>query len=94
MPSTGEGFGIVFLEAMAHGMLALGLNEDGSSDALQDGRLGIVSSKATLCVDIMKALNAEPDETLASRTQKLFGKKNYHQHVDSLLMEAVGCPAF
>jgi phosphatidylinositol alpha-1,6-mannosyltransferase len=40
MPSTGEGFGIVFLEAMASGTPAIGGNKDGSLDPLGDGALG------------------------------------------------------
>jgi glycosyltransferase involved in cell wall biosynthesis len=40
MPSTGEGFGIVFLEAMACGTPVLAGNADGSVDALDAGRLG------------------------------------------------------
>ena len=40
MPSTGEGFGIVFLEAMASGVRVIGGNRDGSVDALADGELG------------------------------------------------------
>ena len=40
MPSTGEGFGIAFLEAMACGTPAVGLANGGSSDALGDGSLG------------------------------------------------------
>ena len=42
MPSTAEGFGIVFLEAMACGTPVLGGNRDGATDALSDGELGLV----------------------------------------------------
>ena len=46
MPSTGEGFGIAFLEAMASGTPALGLNAAGAPDALADGELGTLTSEA------------------------------------------------
>jgi len=42
MPSTQEGFGIVFLEAAASGVRAIGGNADGSIDALADGAVGTV----------------------------------------------------
>lgn len=40
MPSYGEGFGIVFLEALACGVPVIGSKADGSRDALRDGLLG------------------------------------------------------
>jgi phosphatidylinositol alpha-1,6-mannosyltransferase len=40
MPSTGEGFGIVFLQALACGVPVVGGDADGSRDPLRDGRSG------------------------------------------------------
>ncbi len=89
MPSTGEGFGIVFLEAMSHGTPALSLNKDGSRDPLQDGNLGIVATKETLYKEILKALKNKPEKDLAEKVQKTFGKKNFNQHVNDLLSSLV-----
>jgi phosphatidylinositol alpha-1,6-mannosyltransferase len=48
MPSTGEGFGIVYLEAAASGIPVIAGNGDGSADALADGVLGTLIDPADL----------------------------------------------
>ena len=42
MPGRGEGFGFVFLEAMACGIPVVGSRLDGSREALRQGDLGIL----------------------------------------------------
>jgi asparagine synthase (glutamine-hydrolysing) len=42
MPSSGEGFGIVFLEALACGVPVIGSKADGSREALREGKLGLL----------------------------------------------------
>jgi phosphatidyl-myo-inositol dimannoside synthase len=59
MPSTQEGFGIVFLEAAASGVRPVGGNADGSADALADGTVGTAIDPAnaeTLAAAIRQGL--------------------------------------
>lgn len=42
MPSRGEGFGFVYLEALASGVPVIGSKQDGGREALLDGKLGLL----------------------------------------------------
>jgi phosphatidylinositol alpha-1,6-mannosyltransferase len=79
MPSTGEGFGIVFLEAMASGTPALGLDVAGASDALGDGELGTLVSEGELAAAIDRLLSApkqDPHE-LSEAVRARFGREAF-----------------
>ncbi len=94
MPSTGEGFGIVFLEAMASGTPALGLNAAGATDALADGKLGTVVSENDLPAAIARLLAMpKPDPDALSRAvHARFGRAVFRSQVgmafDRLLQPA------
>lgn len=86
MPSTGEGFGIVFLEAMACGAPALGLAIAGACDALGDGELGAAVSIEDFPKALARALEqARPDpSTLAAETRRRFGRDVFTRHAQTI----------
>jgi phosphatidylinositol alpha-1,6-mannosyltransferase len=83
LPSTGEGFGIAFLEAMACGTPAIGLAVGGAPDALADGELGACVSEAQFPRAFEDALAAatERPATLADAVQRRFGLPAFRTRV-------------
>jgi len=62
MPGRGEGFGIVYLEAMACGVPVVASSADASREAVHDGQLGVVvdpDDSTDLRQGIHRALDAE-----------------------------------
>lgn len=86
MPSTGEGFGIVFLEAAAHGMPVVGGNRDGSVDALANGHIGRLIDPCdtnALADAIVDALAGRQPADPASGAR--FAFHNFENHVARLV---------
>jgi phosphatidylinositol alpha-1,6-mannosyltransferase len=79
LPSTGEGFGIAFLEAMASGTPALGLAIAGAQDALADGELGMSVCESEFAIALTRALECPRSEpgALADAVRARFGREAF-----------------
>jgi glycosyltransferase involved in cell wall biosynthesis len=97
MPSKGEGFGIVFLEALSCGKPVLAGNKDGSVDALLDGKLGVLIDPDNL-TELTNALLPmltgthslailKQPESLRARVIETYGYEAFVRQVASHLKE-------
>lgn len=86
MPSSGEGFGIAFVEAMAAGTPAIGLPEGGATDALADRVIGLTVPIEGLADGIIRAMSLSCEQRAlgASRTRTRFGPTRYQRAIAGL----------
>jgi phosphatidylinositol alpha-1,6-mannosyltransferase len=84
MPSMAEGFGIVFLQALATGIHAVAGNQDGSRDALCDGALGTLIEPDN-SEELLAAIQAALDNpTRTGDRASRFKPHLFAEHLDAL----------
>ena len=74
MPSSGEGFGISFIEAMYYGLPVIAGNLDGSVDALCNGKLGLL-------------VNPHNVQEIILALKKVIGNKAFYKPDQNILMQ-------
>ncbi|MBP3428397.1 MAG: glycosyltransferase [Clostridia bacterium] len=69
LPSWGEGYGIVYIEAMAAGCIAVGAKDEGIGDTITDGENGFLVPAGDIdeTERVMRAVFAEPERYAALR---------------------------
>ncbi|MEK6322368.1 MAG: glycosyltransferase family 4 protein [Acidobacteriota bacterium] len=93
MPSRGEGFGLVFAEAMAHGLPCIASKRDAGSEVVVDGETGILVDPANLD-EIFQAikellgdknLRARMGNAGQRRATELFSLDSFNRRIERLL---------
>lgn len=93
LPSKKEGFGIVFIEALASGLRVIAGNKDGSVDALQNGALGLLVDPDdqdgilnSLAMLLQHSQTEKEKKNLQEKCVQAFGYKKYLKSLRNLLL--------
>ena len=87
MPSRGEGFGYVFLEALASGVPAIGSKQDGGREALLEGELGMLvdpANPAEIKAAVLELLR-KPRPRVVPEGLEHFSFENFRTRLDGIV---------
>jgi glycosyltransferase involved in cell wall biosynthesis len=97
LPSTREGFGIVFLEAWQHGVPVIASNRDAAREVVSDGADGFCVDPAPAAIaGAVCALLADPPRRAAmgargrAKVERAFGHDRFRETLGALLAECGG----
>jgi phosphatidylinositol alpha-1,6-mannosyltransferase len=98
MPSSREGFGLVYLEAMHHRLPCIGSTEDAASEVIVQGQTGLlvaqsdVSGLAEAIVKLLQdtALRRQMGEAGCCRLEEIFSFSRFQARVIQLLQPLCG----
>ena len=92
LPSKKEGFGIVFIEALACGLPVICGNADGSIDAIRNGELGVAINvdeidelRIVLAGQLKKTLSEEQRQLLQKKCLFYFNEIDYMNKLKNLI---------
>ncbi|MFZ2449511.1 MAG: glycosyltransferase family 4 protein [Methylovulum miyakonense] len=89
MPSRGEGFGFVFLEAMACGIPVIASKIDGGREAVLDGKLGELVDPGNPKEIIAAIHRALKKPKVIPEGLKYFAFENYKKRLNQLISEVI-----
>lgn len=87
MPSRGEGFGYVFLEALASGAPVIGSKHDGGREALLNGELGLLvdpANPAEIAAAIREVLDRPRERVIPPRLD-FFSYENFKRRLSAIV---------
>jgi phosphatidylinositol alpha-1,6-mannosyltransferase len=79
MPSRGEGFGLVYIEAMRHGLSVIGSNEDAAGEVVLDGETGFIVDPGRPGELAERVITLLHDRDLARRMGEA-GRRRWAEH--------------
>ena len=79
MPSENEGFGLVYAEAMAHGLPCIGSDRDAAREVIADGETGLCvpAGNSTALADAITTIVRSPE---LCATMGRLGRERFEQH--------------